>query len=871
MAAAIPWLPSPTELPRIGAWTYRALLLAIVACLWFPATPLPLGGPNVVLSAVLVFLAGLYVLVSMAAGKGLVLSRTVLGLLAVIAAMLVWAGAVTVFTDTFTVPLVGQIAMGGAVLAATWVAVDTQRRARAVATLIAACTAISVLFGLAVIYIGDPLWRVWVVFANPETRFANDVLLGRIAGISPRVVNLAFQLVVATPLAVGLLLHNPCQEPAKRRAYDIAHYALALTLGVGIYFNTSRSAALAGAFGVAAVLASAVFAPRPDRRVALRRMPLIAVALAAGFAAVVAIHQAYAPDIVRPEEQEVAAECETPLGVISGALESGEVEIAGTWNDRCRSLIIGQRLAHLYTFSVDAPKFVSIELAAEVRPYLYFLRGTGERRELGNQNNENHDGGVGSNARIVEALLPAGDYTVEATTMYPGETGDYTLTINSQCRDESLGVIALDAERKKRTSAWSEACPLSEHDPTRPARFFTFELAESLPIAVYVQGEGLWPTVYLRSIDGGKEWAPVKVSHDTTGDRSKVTLAGFLDLPAGGYRLEVTSELANVVGNFKILVGVPEGFDPVEADDEQEEPGKQKQEGKPGEQQDSTDSEAPVASRAPSGEPGASPGSPGASPGSPGASPGSPGASPGSPGASPGSPGASPGSPGASPGSPGASPGSPGASPGSPGGGAASNKDKSLFDAAPPVQLPLFKPEILAGAPTTDRARLVSLDSQAYDRVQLAITALRYAREFPLGTGGNYQPQARHVDLDWGTRKVQAALAFSPHNQFLLCLVQYGAPGLMLLLLLYGGSAGALLIAWRKRWHNRRSGSWFLFVAAASAVAGYLANSLFHDHGPFTKDWFTCVIIGLTLAIGLRLPSKEDQSASAVEAEAAAQ
>ena len=829
MAAAIPWLPSPTELPRIGAWTYRALLLAIVACLWFPATPLPLGGPNVVLSAVLVFLAGLYVLVSMAAGKGLVLSRTILGLLVVIAAMLVWACAVTVFTDTFTVPLVGQIAMGGAVLAATWVAVDTQRRARAVATLIAACTAISVLFGLAVIYIGDPLWRVWVVFANPETRFANDVLLGRIAGISPRVVNLAFQLVVATPLAVGLLLHNPCQEPAKRRAYDIAHYALALILSVGIYFNTSRSAALAGALGVAVVLASAVFAPRPDRRVALRRMPLIAVALAAGFAAVVAIHQAYAPDIVRPEEQEVAAECETPLGVISGALESGQMEIGGTWNDRCRSLIIGQRLAHLYTFSVDAPKFVSIELAAEVRPYLYFMRGTGERRELGNQNNENHDGGVGSNARIVEAFLPAGDYTVEATTMYPGETGDYTLTINSQCRDESLGAIALDTERKKRASAWSEACPESEHDPTRPARFFTFELAESLPIAVYVQGEGLWPTVYLRSIDGGKEWSPVKVSHDTTGDRSKVTLAGFLDLPAGGYRLEVTSELANVVGNFKILVGVPEGFDPAEADDEQEEPGKQKQDGKLGEQQDSTDSEAPVASRTPSGEPGASPGSPGASPGSPGASPGSPG------------------------------------------GGAASNKDESLFDAAPPVQLPLFKPEILAGAPTTDRARLVSLDSQAYDRVQLAITALRYAKEFPLGTGGNYQPQARHVDLDWGTRKVQAALAFSPHNQFLLCLVQYGVPGLMLLMLLYGGSASTLLVAWRKRWHTRRSGSWFLFVAAASAVAGYLANSLFHDHGPFTKDWFTCVIIGLTLAIGLRLPSKEDQSASAVEAETAAQ
>ena len=790
-----------------------------MACLWFPATPLPLGGPNVVLSAVLVFLAGLYVLVSASAGRGFVLSRTVLGVLVVTAAMLIWAGAVTVFTDTFTVPLVGQIAMGGAVLAATWVAVDTQRRAYVVTTVIVLATAISVLFGLAIIYIGDPLWRVWVVFANPEPRFANDVLLGRIAGISPRVVNLAFQLVVATPLAVGLLLHNPWREPAKRRAYDLAHYALALILSVGIYFNTSRSAALAGALGVAVVLASAVFAPRADRRAALRRMAVIAVALAAGFAVVVAVHQAYAPDIVRPEEQEVAAECQTSLG----ALESDRVQVAGTWDDACRSLIIGERFAHLYTFSVDSPKFVAIELAADVRPYLYLLRGTGRDRELGNQNNENHDGGVGANARLVDGFLSAGDYTVEATTMYPGETGDYTLTINSQCGGESLGLIAQDTEGESRASAWSEACPRSERDPTRPARHFTFELAKSLPVAVYVQGEGLWPTVHLRSANDGKEWPPVKITRDTTGDRSKVILAGFLDLPAGGYRMEIAPELANVVGNFSVLIRVPEGFDAAKADEEQEEreepkeqeqqeeqetQGEQKQE-----QQESADKAAEVAKRAPSREPGASPGSPGASPGSPG-------------------------------------------------GGAASNKDKSLFDAAPPVPLPLFKPEILAGAPTTDRARLVSLDSQAYDRVELAITALRYAKEFPLGTGGNYAPQARHVDLDWGTRKVQAALAFSPHNQFLLCLVQYGVPGFALLLLLYGGAAAALLIAWRKRWRTRRSASWFLFIAAAGAVAGYVANSFFHDHGPFTKDWFTCVLLGLTLAVGLRIPSKEDPPAS---------
>ena len=188
-----------------------------------------------------------------------------------------------------------------------------------------------------------------------------------------------------------------------------------------------------------------------------------------------------------------------------------------------------------------------------------------------------------------------------------------------------------------------------------------------------------------------------------------------------------------------------------------------------------------------------------------------------------------------------------------------------MFDVAPPAPLPMFKPDILEGTPTTDRRRLVSLDAQAYDRIQLAITALRYAKEFPLGTGDNYQPQPRHVDLSWGSRKVQAALAFSPHNQFLLCLAQYGVPGLALLLLLYGGTVGVVFHAWRKRWAVRLRRSWFLLAALVSALAGYIANSFFHDHGPFTKDWFHCVLIGLILAVGLRGANEKDQPAPNVE------
>ena len=127
--------------------------------------------------------------------------------------------------------------------------------------------------------------------------------------------------------------------------------------------------------------------------------------------------------------------------------------------------------------------------------------------------------------------------------------------------------------------------------------------------------------------------------------------------------------------------------------------------------------------------------------------------------------------------------------------------------------------------------------------------ALRYAREFPLGTGDDYAPQARHVDLQWGTNAVQAALAFSPHNQFLLCLVQYGVPGLVLLALLYGGVAVSLVAALRRLARTRDEESLFLFAAVSAALAGYVVNSQFHDHGPFTKDWFHFLLLGLALTV----------------------
>lgn len=800
------WTSDPRALPRLGAIAHATLLLAILACLWLPATPLPLGGPNVVLGMALVLSAGLLALTSAASGQGLVVTRPVFWMLGVIGVMLVWACGVTVFTGTFSVPLVGQIAMGAAVLAATWVAVDTPRRALLAATALVVATVISVLFGLAVVYVGDPLWRVWVTFANPEPRFADDVLLGRIAGLSPRVVNLAFQMAVAGPLAVALLLYNPLRDPVKRRVYDVALYALALILCVGVYFNTTRSAALALVAGLALVLALTALAPRAARRALLRRAGILLVALIVGFAAVVAGHQMFGANPLRTLHRQVPAECETSLGNIVG-----DVEVAGAWDDGCESLVLGERAGRLYTFSVDAPKFVAIELAGDVHPYLYLMENVGRNRDLPHENSENHDGGAGTNARIVDSWMVPGDYTVEVTTMYPGETGDFTLTFTTKCQEESLGVVETAAAAKMRASGWSSAClDIS-------VRRFSFSLAEPLPISVSVHASGLVPNMRLKSLADGVEFSPAVTRRETIGDRARVLRAGFSNLPAGNYQLEVRPMRQNAVGNFTVAVGVPASHAESETQTAPDAPVQTAPETTPDApaeaKTDATEETEPEAAREaePNQAPQAAPDAVAETEPDAETAP-----------------------------------------------DASAETANIMWEA--PRTVPLIKPEDLAARPQTDRTRLTRLDVQAFDRVYLALTALNYSREYPFGTGGVYAPEARHVDLSWGTRRVQAAFAFTPHNQFLLCLVQYGVPGLVLLLVLYGGVLWVFVHVLRRRESAPVGELWGVFVGLSGALAGYVLNSMFHEHGPFTKDWFHCVLIGLFLAVALRLGAGGDNA-----------
>ena len=99
----------------------------------------------------------------------------------------------------------------------------------------------------------------------------------------------------------------------------------------------------------------------------------------------------------------------------------------GTWDSGCPSMNRDGSYARYYTFTLTDSADVSITLESTVDPYLFLLEGSGpEGAKL--YENDDIETGSDTNSRIIQAL-PAGEYTIEATTYSSGETGEFTLTV----------------------------------------------------------------------------------------------------------------------------------------------------------------------------------------------------------------------------------------------------------------------------------------------------------------------------------------------------------------------------------------------------------------------------------------------------------
>ena len=156
--------------------------------------------------------------------------------------------------------------------------------------------------------------------------------------------------------------------------------------------------------------------------------------------------------------------------------------------------------------------------------------------------------------------------------------------------------------------------------------------------------------------------------------------------------------------------------------------------------------------------------------------------------------------------------------------------------------------------------RIVNLDdTSARARIPMALTALRYSLDYPLGTG-RYSPEERHLPPGLEPRVAEEVLAQTPHNQFLVVLVYYGYPGLVLLAAFYLLIGRSLLATARHYLSSRDTESLLLVAAVAGSLAGYGLNSLFHNAGPFVGDWFHFVIVGLVFSIERLAAERASQS-----------
>ena len=140
----------------------------------------------------------------------------------------------------------------------------------------------------------------------------------------------------------------------------------------------------------------------------------------------------------------------------------------GTWASDCMSEARSGSYARYYTFTLDSPTQVEMNLTSSVDAYLALRQGEGRDRMMVASNDN-----VGSRNpnSAINMMLAAGDYTVEATTYFAGQTGDFTLSVRPLQETEDLGTLAGSVDRSN--SMWVSDY-MSTQQAGSYARSYTF-------------------------------------------------------------------------------------------------------------------------------------------------------------------------------------------------------------------------------------------------------------------------------------------------------------------------------------------------------------------------------------------------------------
>ena len=694
------------------------------------------AGPNVVLGVAAVLLALSLALCDLLAGKRLVVVQNLIPLAVVSSLLTVWAAIVHVVNDTGLWLTVGKMGLGIGILFAVYLTVTGAGKAWFMIAAGVVAAFVSALFGLATIYIGEPFWSLWFVLANPSPLQTTPVLWGRAAGLSSSTANFAYLMVIAIPSALAMLLYNPLRGRGARLAWDGVLVALLAVLAVTLFVNATRSAML----GVACGSFLVVVFPGATRQIVQRLRAIVLPAAVVAALSLMAINVAeplHPVESLYPVEPHPMVTVALPAPVTGCFHSLGPLSrkrsISDAWSADCpTSLQREGSYARFYSFVLekDGPVTIDLDSTEEANAYLHLFAATetGDAALVAlNDNGARHVGLGQRDARITRADLPAGTYTIEATTYRPETPGEFTLSVAPTVCFHFLG--SLFRSIQSISGAWSGDCPTSLQREGSYARHYSFTLEEDGPVTIDLDStEEANAHLYLFA---GTETGGAALAAARNDNAIRIIQDR---LPAGTYTVESTTASPETRGEFELDI-LPAGTYTVEST-------------------------------------------------------------------------------------------------------TASPETRGEFE----LDIYLFRWLV-------DRSRIFSVgDESARTRLPMAIMAVRYALDHPLGTG-EYSPDSSHIAPGADPEIARLILSRTPHNQFLEVLVYYGFPGLALLILFYVFALRSLIHSTRLAMRHRDTDVLLLIAAVVGGVAAYLINSVFQPNGPFAEDWHHFFLIGLLFGI----------------------
>ena len=109
---------------------------------------------------------------------------------------------------------------------------------------------------------------------------------------------------------------------------------------------------------------------------------------------------------------------------------TGDGAVRGRWSNDCASENRSGSYARYYTFILTESAEVSITLESSEDAYLFLLDGDGRVLDADDDDDDNQFALASSTDSGLRMTLPAGTYTIEATTYNPRITETFTLTVS---------------------------------------------------------------------------------------------------------------------------------------------------------------------------------------------------------------------------------------------------------------------------------------------------------------------------------------------------------------------------------------------------------------------------------------------------------